>query len=239
MQARARSSFRIRQLAAMGLPLAMATIPAHGYVFGDSQLNTDNALTLDGGTRLTTVDSGWYRSDFFHDPDNTNYAAGNCAHCALPPDNNHNNFFVFDISAVSAPVSALSFTVDTYVALETLHYSLHDYTGSVDVLRNGTGGAAAYTDLATGALYGEATIGPGNNYTLMGFQLSQAAVADFNQAVSTHQTYFVIGGTAPAVPEPDAPLMTLSGLAIAALAISSRRWSAPQATPRWRGAPDQ
>lgn len=225
MQAGVRSHHRTGLLRGLScLAMAMAAIPAHGYILGDSDFTPGNVLTVDGGTQLANIDSGWYRSDFFHDPGNTNYAAGNCAHCALPPGNNHNNFFVFDISALSAPVSTLGFKLFTYTALETLHYSLHDYTGSVDTLRQGTGGAAAYNDLATGALYGEATIGPADNNTFITFQLSQAAVAALNDAVRAHQPYFVIGGTAPAVPEPDAPLMALSGLAIAALAISSRRW---------------
>jgi hypothetical protein len=201
-------------LASALLPLALAAGPAHAYILGDSDFRTVNALTLDGSTKLANVDSGWYRNDFFHDPRNTNYAAGPCAHCALPPGNNHNNFFVFDISALSAPVSTLKFTVFTFSSLETLFYSLHDYKGSVTALRDGTGGAAAYEDLATGAPYGGAVVGPAINYTFLSLPLSAAAVADFNEAIRTHQSYFVIGGTALPVPEASAPVMALSGLAV-------------------------
>lgn len=203
-------------LMAMLSPLALAAGPVHGYMMGDSYLRPDNVLTLDGGTQIANIDSGWLRNDFFHDPDNTNYAAGNCGHCALPRDNNHNNFFVFDVSGLRAPVSTLSFTVFTFSALETWHYYLHDYKGSVTALRNGTGGEASYKDLADGAVYGDAIISPADNHTFKTFVLSPQAVADLNEAVRTGKTQFVLGGTAIAVPEPGLAALLAAGLAVTA-----------------------
>lgn len=206
---RATPSFVVISMASLAGAMASS---AQAYILGDSYLLPENVLTIDGAIKVANIDSGWVRNDFYHDPGNTNYAAGFCEGCALPRDNNHNNFFVFDISALTAPASTLSFTVFTFSALETWDYHLHDYTGSIAALVSGTGGEAAYKDLADGALYGEGRIGPANNRTFMTFTLSPSAVSDLNHAIASHQTQFAIGGTATALPEPQAIAQMLAGL---------------------------
>lgn len=191
---------------------------AQAYILGNSNFNAGNVLTIDGSTALSNIDSGWYATGTGHDPSNQNYLAGTC--CS---NGNHNSFFVFDISTLSGPVSTASFTLFTYDASETLDYALYDFTGSIDELVAGSGGAAAYNDLANGVYYGGGAIGPSDNQSFKTFTLTGNAVNSLNSAITAGQTHFVIGGTTTPVPEPVSLALLAAGLGIVGFVAKRRQ----------------
>jgi len=191
---------------------------AQAYILGNSNFNAGNVLTIDGSTGLSNIDSGWYATGSGHDPANQNYLAGTC--CS---NGNHNSFFVFDISTLSSPVSTASFTLFTYDASETLDYALYDFTGSVDELVAGSGGATAYNDLASGVYFGGGAIGESDNQSFKTFTLTGGAVSSLNAAIAAGQTRFVIGGSTTPVPEPISLALLAAGLGIMGFVAKRRQ----------------
>lgn len=211
--------------ACLALASLGAVTSANAFVLGASDFNTSNVLTVNGSINLSNTDSGWYRDDFVHNASNKNYIAGVCANC-VAAGTSTNDYFVFDISALTAPVTSASFTVYTYIADETLTFTLHDYTGDINSLKSDNTGATAaaiYNDLADGAVYGQGVIGPANNNSLMTFTLTGAAITDLNTAIRNGQTQFAFGGTTSAVPEPQSLVLTLLGLAAIGVVRQKRR----------------
>ncbi|MBI3382610.1 MAG: PEP-CTERM sorting domain-containing protein [Aquabacterium sp.] len=198
---------------------------ANAFVLGASNFDTRNVLTVNGTINLTNIDSGWYRDDFTHTASNKNYIAGVCANC-VAAGSSTNDYFVFDISTLTAPVTSASFSVYTYIADETLTFTLHDYAGDISSLKSDNTGATAaaiYNDLGDGAVYGQGVIGPSNDNSLMSFTLTGAALVDLNTAIRNGQTEFAMGGTTSAVPEPQSLLLSLIGLTGMGVVLQKRR----------------
>lgn len=200
------------------------------YIFGYSSYNTGNYLTA-GTTNLQFSDQGWYSSTGDHIPGNQNYIVGQCMTCggAL-----YNNWFSVDLPPVSGPVSSLSVTLDSYnVTFTAGNYYLYDYGGSIDALKaGGTGLVGIYNDLGSGAFFGSHFYQTSESDNFVTINLNSAAVADFNNAVSSGATQWAFGGTfqpgdAPrpdpnGVPEPETFALLLAGLGVMA-ALKRRR----------------
>ncbi len=95
---------------------ALPDTPAHAYVYGFSDFNGANVLTTSGGT-ASPVFSGWYdqtnTDTGFHSSTNQNYIVGQNE--STPFDGSvFHDFWVFDISRLTGPVSSASFTVFSY-----------------------------------------------------------------------------------------------------------------------------
>jgi hypothetical protein len=187
------------------------------YVFGFSDFTSTNALTLDGSTVLNNVYSGWYESTGFHDVGNTNYIVGDYGP-------GYHDFFVFDISALTGPVTSLSLTLFSYsvTSPQTVHF--YDVSIPLDTLINGAGGVAAYADLGSGVGYGAHGFSASSvNET---FSLNSQAVSALNAAIAGHQRQFAIGGAVGeavvAVPEPETYALLAGGLGLVAW-IARRR----------------
>jgi hypothetical protein len=61
---------------------------------------------------LNAVDSGWWNENGDHDSGNQNYVAGVCAAGCSPTDLETRNFFVFDLTGVSATVIGATLRVN-------------------------------------------------------------------------------------------------------------------------------
>jgi hypothetical protein len=190
-----------------------AATQSQAYSFAYSSFNAGNVLTLDGSTVLSNTDSGWYDGYFVTDPSNMNYFVGE----------GFNNWFVFDISQLSVPVTTASFTVYAYQSSESTLYSMFDYAGSIAGLVGGIGGAAVHDDLASGTLYGSGVVGAANSNSFVSFMLTTGAVTDLNTAIRKGQAQFVIGGTTAPVPEPETYALMLAGLGVVACAARRRK----------------
>jgi hypothetical protein len=97
----------------LGLVISAPTY-AEGLIFGNSGLNPSNGLSITTSTGnyfVSNSDSGWWNSDFYSNPDNTNYAVGFLNKSPGPGTINYNNFFTFDLSQVSGTVISANLTL--------------------------------------------------------------------------------------------------------------------------------
>ena len=211
------------------LGMTQSANAADSYIFGYSEMNPGNRLNVNGSTFLSTIDSGWYNNSGSHDPSNTNYIVGDCCGAA-----EFRNWFVFDISGLTAPVSSLSFDLYSYsVTLTSGNYYVNDVSTSVASLVGGTGGIAAFNDLGTGYNYGFNFYQSGtDSNTFHTISLNSAAVSSLNTSIASNTGKWAIGGSfAPgnvpvppvsAVPEAETYAMLIAGLGLVG-AITRRR----------------
>lgn len=150
---------------------------------------------------LEAADSGWYRSDGAHAPQNQNYQTG------LFEGTERRSFFVFDLSAVSGTVTAatlrlfnplVSPTLPGYVSpdpSETLE--IYDVTIPAALVTGAAAGVGGFSDLGSGTLYGSRAVSAADNGTVVEIVLNASAVA----AIDSGSGLFLLGGA----------LSTLSG----------------------------
>lgn len=187
------------------------------YIFGSSIPSSINALHLNDTQVVQVTNSGWYREDAWHIPSNENYIAGYCANCG---GYLYNNFFVFDISGVTAPVTSATLTLDSFDVAAPLQYTLVDYTGNVDTLLNSSSDAGIYADLGTGVTYGGDLVS--TSYTTKSFALNGAFLTNLNAAIAAGETRFVVGGTTAPVPEAGTLAYLALGLSFGAIMVRRR-----------------
>jgi hypothetical protein len=146
------------------------------------------SLTIDA------TDRGWYRSDGFHQPAETNYFVGEGQSPGI-----FRNFFVFDLSGVSDTITAAELQLQIPVTqfgtsfqspdgIET--YALFDFVGSIPDLVAGVDGVTQWTDLGTGTPYAQIDVTDADDGTVLVLGLNGSALADLNAAGGL----FVFGG---------------------------------------------
>ena len=135
---------------------------------------------------INTSDRGWYNENGIHNPSNDNYIAG-----INETSLNFHNFFTFDLSSVSGPVTSASFTVYTHDITGAGTYTLYDFTSNISNLTSGTGGVAAFNDLGTGTSYGSIALTTSDGYSLKTITLNAAGLAALNANIGGT---FVFGG---------------------------------------------
>ncbi|MGG7565872.1 VPLPA-CTERM sorting domain-containing protein [Rhodovulum sp. DZ06] len=108
---------------------------------------------------VETYDSGYYRENGVHDPENPITYTGISLGVEL------RSFYVFDIAALAGLGPVASATLTFYGEngefrsdTDTETATLYEVATNADTLTSGTGGRAAFADLGDGAVYGEATI---------------------------------------------------------------------------------
>ena len=204
---------------------------ADQYVFGYSNFNSGNHVTVNESTNLSLLDSGWYFQNGTHNPSNQNYIVGNCTSCALSGE--YRNWFVFDLSGVSgtAPVLSASFSLySNNVTLTSGNYYLNDVNTPINDLVSGTGGVNAFNDLGTGSSYGyrfyQSATDSNQFYTI---SLNSTAILGLNEAIAAGAGKWAIGGAfaagnipLPPVPEPETYAMLLAGIGLMG-AVARRR----------------
>ena len=148
-------------------------------------------------TIFNAVDSGQYNNIGGHNPSNENYLAGYRA------DNNttHNNFFVFDLSAITSEVIAAEIRLDTgsirYLFPGPSHtYDLFDVSTPLSQLVSGdfSVGVNTYNDLGSGNQYGSAVFTQAED----GFGGGTKTITlnnTFLQSINASSGLFAMGGS--------------------------------------------
>jgi hypothetical protein len=173
-------------------------------------------LLLNGPAAAYTVivdafDSGWYRSDGYHDSTEKNYFSG-----IDQFSNTYRNFFVFDFTdldldpgtLINAELRLFNPSVDNHHGdqqhqspdwdgyqgpAEGLTYVLYDVTTAVsDLRRSHTGRVDIFDDLGDGVPYRQKVVDRDDNGTVIAIDLDAAALVDIQFAVGG---LFAIGGT--------------------------------------------
>ena len=150
-----------------GLGGVLGDIPGAGVPAG-------NTLTLNW------IDSGWWDSTGFHDSTNPNYLAG------LAEGVQYRNFTVFDLSAVSQPISAATLNLfnPEYVSPDpTETYTLFDVSTPISMLTTSSSGRTdIFNDLGTGTSYGFQTVSNSDDGQIVSVPLNAAGLSALNDA---------------------------------------------------------
>jgi hypothetical protein len=206
------------------------------YLFGYSGFNA-NTLTVNASTVLDTGTSefysgsrnqGWWSPSAFNVEFNDNYIVGDLSSNGSQL---YNDFFTFDISGLTGPVSSAVLNLQRFyggsdLGRTTQTYDLYDVSTDAATLNanNGTS-AAIYNDLGSGNLYGSYSLPvAGNPSDIIDLTLDAAALSDLNAAIARGDQYFSIGGTlAPSesVPEVGSTLALL-GISLGFLSFLRR-----------------
>lgn len=191
-------------------------------LFSGSTTNSLTKLVVNGTIQLSPVDHGWYGVDGFHDPSNDSFSVGLCVPCVHGPE--LRNWFAFDISSLSTPVTSLSLTLSTWaVKLPGVTYYAYDFRGSVPSLLSGSGGLAAFADLGSGASFGQRTYFSADANLVRTVTLNAAAIGSLNNAVLAGQSLWAFGGSTSPVPEPSSQLMAAVGACVVGAAAWRKR----------------
>ena len=149
-------------------------------VFGYSGLTASNNLDING-TPYFNTDSGWISSLGNHGGGNTNYFSGVVGALA----SYLSDYFSFELSGLSGPVTAASFTVFTY-KIET--YDLFNGTGRYDIFGTTLTPAEVdsshsfvnvgyYDALSAGPVIGSIVLLPPMSYTDVTITLNSAGLS--------------------------------------------------------------
>lgn len=149
---------------------------------------TPTAMAVATTQVVTAFDTGWYEQqegDFvLHVPENRNFVAGD----ANTP-REWRSFFVFDLSAIHAPIQSAAFKafvqpdgigVSGLGQVET--WTLFDVTTSIDDLLLGTSPNQTFQDLGSGAVLGSLNFSAAQRGTTVTVQLNSLAIDQLNAA---------------------------------------------------------
>ncbi len=151
---------------------------------------------------LTAGDLGWYQSNGSSDagPAPGNYLAGSDTTSCLEA----RNFFTFNLASVTGTILSGQLQVynpgtsagDPYNGFSSPNssdtYQLFDVSTPIQTLVAGTGGAAAFADLGSGANYGSVSVSAADDGATVSVPLSPAAITALNSALASGT--FVLGG---------------------------------------------
>jgi hypothetical protein len=217
--------------------ITITTMPtrvlADEILFAFSDASNSLTLSILGGPDviLSTADSefdigvfnqGWWSWDETrrsNTDDNDNYAAGGIT----------NNFFTFDISDISSPVTSAVFNVTRAVGVSDsgytyFEYNMFDVITDAETLNSNNGvSQVIYDDLGSGVHYGSFDITVAGDPTeILMLQLNEAFISDINTAILGTDQYFSIGGQRSIVPIPAAVWLFGSGL-IGLIGVARRK----------------
>jgi hypothetical protein len=143
---------------------------------------------------VNAVDSGAYKAPGLHTASNENYLTG------VFRGAENRSFFVFDLPALTGTIHAATLRLFNPEVSPFLHgYVSPDPTETLDLyavstspadLIFGAGGAAAFDDLGSGALYRSRVVSASDNGRVVEIALGAAALADLNAA----RGRFAVGG---------------------------------------------
>jgi hypothetical protein len=189
------------------------------YLFGFSDNSTvDNKLTING-VDTPIVDAGWYGDTGAHEAENYDYSVGVCGSClAFGSPEFYRNWFVINLTGLTAPVSTLTLTLYSFDVTSPGSYTLWDYGHPItDLPLENSTRVDIYDDLGTGNSYGSFAYEIGDAQTYRTLTLNSRARADLNAAIENQDAQWAIGGsfesTAP-IPEPETYALMLAGLGV-------------------------
>ncbi len=162
------------------------------FIFGAS--DQSGRLVLNGTIEVPTYLSGWYQSSGLHSARNTNYI------CGVTASNYYRNFFVFDLSGITDPITSAVVEVRKYSSSPATGYAtwqLYDVTTSLsDINTDYNAGSAKalsiFNDLGTGTYYGNGTVdGSLPSTEVISTSLNSAAITAINSKLGST---FILGG---------------------------------------------
>jgi PEP-CTERM motif len=216
-------------LIAVGLALVGNAHAVNTYVFGFSDNSASGSvLTINGVSRGISF-AGSYSSTGFYDPTDVdrlgNYMAGHCDSCLY---SDYRNFFVVNLAGLTAPVTSLTFTLDSFTVSSAGIYTLWDYASSESITQLKAGGlnwTSIYDDLGSQAVYGSRNYMESDSDLFRTLELNQSARNDLNAAISGGKTQWAFGGSfAPSpIPEPETYALMLAGLGMVGWMAKRRR----------------
>jgi hypothetical protein len=173
-----------------GTPLYSHEMLRGGQVAPSLQPSSNHQIV-----QVDAVDSGWYSDSGRHNPTVSNYVVGECAtpQCAQPAV--FQNFFVFDLTAISGSILTATLVVENptngYLSGDSSEtWTTFDVTTPIpSLVAGGYNLTAIYEDLGSGANYGSIVVMP--TTTLVQVDLNNAALTALN--ASTH-SQFAVGG---------------------------------------------
>lgn len=216
----------IKPVASAALVAALSSMPDTGkadtVIFGGSPGTTGVHLILNGSLSIGAANTGWYTSAGFHDTGNTNYVAGLCCN-VNPPDNLHNDYFVFNLSGVTGTITSATLSIvnptngyHTDTNATDAVFSTWNVTTAISTLESSQSTATSISsDLGSGTLFGSVSVGPSDNNSVVNISLDGAALTAITAAKGS---LFAIGGSltwtdgvVAGVPEPSTWTMMLLG----------------------------
>jgi len=218
--------------AALGLAATTgASANANAYLFGytySPYVYGPQELIINGSTVVQAELTGWYDLTGSHSAGNPDYIVGNCSIGTCGGAGAYNDFFTFDLSNVSGPITSAVLSAGNpsigYSGASSATYSLYDVTTAVATVESSNSGATAiYNDLGSGVFYGSVGVGPFDNGANVVVTLDANALAALTAAEGGK---FAIGGTLgtyTAAPEPAAWVIMLLGLGGVGGAMRRRR----------------
>lgn len=165
---------------------------------------------------LNSINRGWYESDgttetsfLINGSPNNSYIAGRACYFdditgALLGHYEFRNFFVFDLTGRTTPVTAASLKL--YIPLDPASgsgaigyqspfpsdvYTVYDVSTPLSTLQGSVNSVAAYNDLGSGNIFGTRVVTPPDIATKITIELNAAGLAALNANLGG---YFVVGG---------------------------------------------
>jgi hypothetical protein len=186
----------------------MKLLTAAGLLtFSMNALATLSGTPPSGGMlTINASDSGWYDVNGLHNESITNYTTGDCNY--VPCAGDTRNFFVFDLSSVTTPVTSAILRVynygdnsgllqnqgymsqDPFETYNLTHVSTDVSTLTTSHAYGDAEGLSIWDDLGTGNSYGSYNASNADNDSFIELNLNAAALLDINGA----NGLFALGG---------------------------------------------
>lgn len=202
----------------------------------DPYLTGPQQLILNGSTVIDASYMGWYDQNGAHSANNPDYLAGTCgsSDACFGNDINYNDFFVFDLSNITFPITSATLSLFNpsappapgpgFLSIKPLTYTNWDVTSTIrDVIADQSTATDIYTDLGSGIEYGSVVVTSADNGAQVLVDLNSDALLALNEATGG---LFAIGGsvTSPVPTEAPEPLtLSLIGGGLAGIAAARRR----------------
>ena len=190
---------------------AIATPSAHAEnsqaTFAYSPAGEQELVLNGGATVLNAISTGWYDQTGYHDSANPNYIAGLCgsSDACDGGDLIYNDFFVFDLSAVTGPIVSAALSLGQpapngyFGPAGGSTYTNYDVATPISQLTADQSGATAiFNDLGSGTAYGSTVVGLSSVGAQVDIAINANGLAALNSAEGGQ---FAIGGAVTTIPE--------------------------------------
>ncbi len=207
-------------LAGASTASANAGAYAFGYTYSPNNFGVQQLILNGGAITLTAMDMGWYDYKGLHVAVNKDYIVGDCSIGTCGGVGAYNNFFEFDLSGVTVPITSAQLSLGNpstkpgYSGLSSSTYTTYDVSTPLSALSSdNTSAVGIYNDLGSGTSYGFATVSAADNGTQVMFGLNAAGLASLNAAEGSQ---WAVGGTLGtfSVPEPASWALMLVGFGL-------------------------